>query len=113
MSNYEQLTQFLGELKAAEDDNTALFHDLISRSATVLGLTDKDFAKGFKISRPSVNRWRNGMSAPQPVMRKYVYDFLVKRTQELIRLHEKEERKSTTGTSGRGGSFPMAASGRY
>lgn len=85
MNNQEQLSEFLAELRDAYHEDTVLFHDLVKRSTTVLNLTDKDFARALNTTRPSVNRWRSGMSAPQPVMRKYIYDFLIKHTQALIK----------------------------
>lgn len=72
--------QVRGGAHSAED-----FTRLLTRGIALLNLTDKELAREFGASRPTVTRWRNGDNAPHPAMRKPVFDFLALRSQILIR----------------------------
>lgn len=52
------------------------FRELLLQSMKSLKLLDKDIALEFDMSRPSVNRWKNGRTVPHPTIRKIVYRYL-------------------------------------
>jgi len=59
-------------------ENRELFHELVRESMAVLHLEDGDVADKLPVSRSAVNRWRNGKTAPLPLMRKPVYKLFVR-----------------------------------
>jgi transcriptional regulator with XRE-family HTH domain len=78
MTPREELQEkLIRAIQAPEDDE--LFVDVVRTSMDLLSITDTDLAERFGVSRPSVNRWRNGMNAPHPAMRPRIYKELLKR----------------------------------
>src|SRR5208282_1406066 len=85
MTAYEvELREYVRSLHQAELRDDAAFHSSLTRGFVLLHLMDKDIARKFGVSRPSVTRWRNGVNAPHPVMRKPVYTFLDQRAQAIL-----------------------------
>jgi hypothetical protein len=80
-----ELREYVRCLHQAEVRDDAAFHALLTRGFDLLHLIDKDIAREFGVSRPSVTRWRNGVNAPHPAMRKPVYMFLDQRAQAILR----------------------------
>ncbi len=62
-----------------EDDK--LFHQFIKQISKTLELKDYDMAVLFEVSRPTVTRWRQGVAAPDIVVRKLVRN----ETEKLIK----------------------------
>ncbi len=81
----EELNSYLNELNDADTDDTSEFQRLMFSSETTLSLTDDEFARGLKVSRPTVSRWRSGKNAPHPLARPGVIKFLRKRTKHQIK----------------------------
>ncbi len=65
------------EYPAIQTDDV-LFAKIVSNAMHFLNLSDRDMAERFSISRPSVTRWRTGVSAPHPAMRRPVFDHLLR-----------------------------------
>jgi transcriptional regulator with XRE-family HTH domain len=86
-----ELKDYVLSLRETDVRDDAAFTDLLTRGFDLLHLMDKDIAREFGISRPSVTRWRNGVNAPHPAMRKPVYAFLNQRAQAMLRRIPKEE----------------------
>lgn len=80
----DNFTKFLEAVKAADCADNSAFQKLIEEGQQILRLTDKDFAREFNVSRPTITRWRNGDVAPHPALRKHVYEFLRSRAQLLL-----------------------------
>ena len=72
---YNSLVNYIMELEAAEYENDKEFHRLVNRAINLLGLTEKDITAKFGISKPTLERWRNGANAPHPAMRKPIYSY--------------------------------------
>jgi hypothetical protein len=86
MTTYEdELMEYIRSLREADVRDDAVFHSLLARGFDILHLMDKDVAREFGVSRPSVTRWRNGVNAPHPAMRKPVYTFLDQRAHAVLR----------------------------
>jgi DNA-binding transcriptional regulator YiaG len=81
----ERMRYYIVELNEAEMENTAEFNRLLKESETLLKLSDRELARAFTISVPSVTRWRNGTSSPHSVMRPIVYKYLVDKTLEILK----------------------------
>ena len=65
------LLKILSEPIDYNDD--VLFQSIIINFLNMYFTTDRDLAKLFSISIPSVNRWKNGSNSPHPLMRRWVY----------------------------------------
>ena len=63
----------ISNLKDLKDEDYIAFQELTKKTETLLGLTDRDLARMFTISIPSATRWKQGVSAPHPLMMKHVY----------------------------------------
>jgi hypothetical protein len=83
-SGNKGIQQFIERIKSAEPQNTSEFHGILAESESVLCLSDRELARQFTISVPSVKRWRGGVSAPHPVMRPHVYSFLLAMAKGLV-----------------------------
>lgn len=86
----KDLGPYIEGLRQADPKNDQQFGDLLRRGFELLGLFDKDVAREFSVSRPTVTRWRNGDNAPHPAMRPPVYSWLERRAQSLARRPEPE-----------------------
>lgn len=71
---------------AADVENKDAFCSAFSRARTTLMLSDNELAKVIQISRPTVRRWASGATAPHPIGRKAVLDYLVKRVDTAARI---------------------------
>lgn len=78
------LHNYIEELESTNPTDTAHFYRLIWLSGHILDLSDDEFADKFDTSLPAIRHWKNGKRAPQPVMRKHVYAFLIKRAKEML-----------------------------
>ena len=85
MERIKELESFIAELTAKNSTDLDLFRGLIGRSQELLALSDSDLSREFTVSRPTISRWKNGVSAPQPLMRKMVLDRLAKKTKGHLR----------------------------
>ena len=82
----EKLEQLLETIKRAEQDpnDDALFREVVDRTLR-LGVVDLlDAATGLCVSLPTVNRWCMGQSAPHPLARPSVYQWLKKKIEEKL-----------------------------
>ncbi|MGE3681238.1 MAG: hypothetical protein AB7G93_05875 [Bdellovibrionales bacterium] len=82
----EQLTQFIKQIREADIESDADFHAIAQASEELLLLSDKELGRELRVSRPTVSRWRAGVTAPVPFARKMVYDYLMKRTRQAIKM---------------------------
>lgn len=64
------------------------FSQLFSYSISTLELDQETVARKFKISRPTVSRWRTGTSAPHQLGRKPVFTTFEKMAKEKIRQYK-------------------------
>lgn len=75
----QELELYLILIRDVDCENNEQFKFLLNRSFELLNLTDGDFTARFACSRPTIERWKSGINAPHPEMRKPIYDFLEKK----------------------------------
>jgi len=110
MISQDALTDYVASLRGASQQDDAAFHLLLVRGMELLQLLDKDIAREFGASRPTVTRWRNGVNAPHPAMRRPVFEWLEKRAKVLLRrLGRTQETQSSSGAAA---PISVAARGR-
>jgi len=66
------------KIENADPGDAVLFRELLNRAQEKLGMDDAECAVLFDVSRPSVSRWRAGVTMPHPNLQKYVYVALLK-----------------------------------
>lgn len=81
----DSLFKYVTELSYADPKDVYAFRSLLEQGMELLQLTDKDIAREFGVSRPTVTRWRNGANAPHPALRKPVYTWLEQRTRLMMK----------------------------
>lgn len=77
----DALNLLIADLRAVDVKDDAAFHALLVRSVDLLMLKDREIAHEFEVSRPTVTRWRNGLNAPHPALRKHVFTWLRERAE--------------------------------
>ncbi len=109
----ERLRGLLNALQTANVADDAAFHNCVSMAFNLIVLSEDELARKFSVSRPSINRWKNGRSAPHPAMRKHVYAWLKRRvTLELEKNAPRTDSSSSRGFSPEPPSYSMAAKAR-
>lgn len=79
------LSKYNDELTKGDLSDDAVFQFLLKQSELVLGMSDADLAREFRVSRPTVNRWRSGKNAPYFMARKGIIEFLKRKTRSKIK----------------------------
>ncbi len=74
---FDELQEQLAAYPAGSEDDT-LFQSLFTDAQNLLELDDTGLAKMFQVSRPTINRWVAGRTAPHPLARRAVMDALSK-----------------------------------
>jgi DNA-binding transcriptional regulator YiaG len=72
-NDYQSLIE---EIERADDSDGELFARLVAKGLRILEVSDSDLAKAFDMSRPTVQRWKEGEASPIPALRKHVYAYL-------------------------------------
>ena len=85
MTTPSELETYIDLVKKASQTDDAASSSVVARGMAVLSLLDSDLATNLSVSRPTVNRWKNGANAPHPVMRKHVFDWLKNRAVQVRR----------------------------
>lgn len=85
MTTIDDLREYQKALRSVKLEDKEEFYQLFAMGLNLLNLPDDDVSVEFSVSRPTVNRWKNGRNAPHPLMRKPIYDWLEKRTTYLIK----------------------------
>jgi len=97
----ENLRKVLKKLESAliEEEGIAdegLFTTLVNESMEALRLEDSDIAGKMSVSRSAISRWRRGLDAPLPMMRKNIYRFFAKKIIELWGITLQKNKKFLT-----------------
>lgn len=111
--NLQEMVKYRNKLKVVDAKDSTDFYMLFSEGMTLLSLLDEDVSREFGVSRPTINRWRNGRNAPHPMMRTPVYDWLIDRTSRLIEREGLKKKARSGGGHGMSSyGLPMAAKGK-
>lgn len=86
MATIEDLNSYLEALRVVDRSDAAEFTRLLVLGMKLLDLSDKDIAREFGASMPSVSRWKSGTNAPHPLLRVPVFEWLAQRT--TVALHQ-------------------------
>lgn len=82
------LIQLSQDLTQPGDLSSERFSSLFALAQRVLELDDEDLALLLRVSRPTINRWANGQSAPHPLGRPAALAVLVKECSKRLRMHK-------------------------
>ena len=93
--NVSELKKYVESLKSADPRSDEEFKELLNKGMALLRLLDSDISKEFGVSRPTVNRWRNGANVPHPAMQKPLFGYLEKRTSSLISSEQRTRLKKS------------------
>jgi len=67
--------QLMQDIKGSLTGDDEAFRDIIERSVA-MGVAVKMFSSKLSVSQPTVNRWKNGLNLPHPLMRHHIYRWL-------------------------------------
>jgi len=107
MATLESLNKLIEACSAPVLDDDIAFRDVLALAQDVLVIDDDRCADLFDVSRPSVNRWRNGVTAPRRVVRRHVYSVLLREAERASKA--KQKRVAEAAGSSDGGRGPIAA----
>ena len=82
----EDIIKFIEELNNADNKNDELFCVLITKTLKSFDLRyiEGKLARECGMPRTTVHRWANGVSSPHPLLRKHVYEIIIKEAEELL-----------------------------
>lgn len=85
-ARHRQLSRLLDRLECYDPESSkAEFGALLNECQAKLELEDSDFARLFRVSRPTVNRWVRAETAPHSIARRPVVASLVSITKRRLR----------------------------
>ncbi len=102
MDLVKELLAYAERVVTVDPRDDRAFHLDFARGVELLGSADKDLAREFDVSRPTIVRWRNGNNAPHPAMRLPIFRELAKRARAQARRRQraKPPRPSTGAATG-------------
>lgn len=77
-----EIAKILAMLKNIDLEDKDAFYYVLNRCSLLADIRDRDLAVECEVSLPTVTRWKNGLGAPHPSLRKYVYRYLRRRLLE-------------------------------
>jgi transcriptional regulator with XRE-family HTH domain len=106
-----ELEAFQAELANANLQDSAVFRSILTKTLAALEMTEAALADAIMVSRPTVNRWIRGESAPHMLARQTLVRYLAGQVRGRLRaLPKPEVERERQASFGRGGR--MAAKGR-
>jgi len=83
-SVFEGIARELQQSAAAPE--MAEFGRVLNHAQKILGKSDLQMSQLFKVSRPTINRWTRGVTAPHPLVRKAVFDALLVEVRQALKV---------------------------
>lgn len=108
----ESLRYFRESASGANVKDDAQFRAVLVDAQTVLEMSDQQIADQLSVSRPTVNRWKNGKNLPHPAMRKHILNWIVEQAASRIKLVDQVRPAPSYTFSSAGYGLPLAAKGR-
>jgi transcriptional regulator with XRE-family HTH domain len=99
MATSDSLRELAAKLESADSRDDAAFSSLLNQSAAALQLSDLEISKMFDVSRPTVNRWKNGRATPYPPIRRLIYRDLGNLAKQRAKTVKAAERRSDSKPS--------------
>jgi DNA-binding transcriptional regulator YiaG len=81
-----ELREHLNECDTKQDH---AFLEALCRAIRLLELSDQEIADGLLVSRPTVNRWKNGKNLPHQALRKPILRWCSEQSARKVRLLER------------------------
>lgn len=78
----ENVALYIVQLKAADPTDDKLFKEILIQAAVLVGVTN--IPHEFGISRITLVRWLEGLSAPHPALRPHVYKYITGQVEKLF-----------------------------
>ncbi|QED27656.1 hypothetical protein FRD01_10500 [Microvenator marinus] len=99
MASIENLEKLVQDCTNPSLDDDQSFQDVLLVAQEILVIDDDRCAELFDVSRSSVNRWRNGATAPRRVVRRHVYSVLLNEAQRALKSKSKRVADARAGSS--------------
>ena len=115
ISALSELRSLTANLDLKDDEG---FRNVFRRAQVVLEMSDQELADALSMSRPSVNRWRNGRNLPHSAMRKHILFWigaqLTAKLKKVAAVNKEVAVASSSGSRYFGGALamPLAAKSR-
>lgn len=115
------LTDFQALLSQESAVGDEQFQHVIGQAVEALEMSDEDLADNIKVSRPTINRWKNGRNLPHPLMRGPIIAWLNQQVAAKLRFLSRLEgstnqpRRTRVRAAGAGAALrskPMRAVGK-
>ena len=71
-------SELIQKIESVDPGNDNDFREIISGVLSMGFVNERDLAHEFSVSRPMVERWKNGQNAPHPKIRVPIYKYLFK-----------------------------------
>jgi transcriptional regulator with XRE-family HTH domain len=85
----QALRDVLAHLRECDVRQDHAFLEVLVHAIGVLELSDQEVADGLLVSRPTVNRWRNGKNLPHPALRRSILGWFGDQAGKKLRLVER------------------------
>jgi predicted DNA-binding transcriptional regulator AlpA len=89
----ERLVQLLRHYDGYDRSDRSSFAELIRAAQLVLEIDDRELAHRLGVSRPTINRWASGDTAPHPIARPGVVSELEDWANEKLKFHRNYARR--------------------
>ena len=90
-SRKKTLESLVGDARKASITNDAVFREIVTACQRILEITDQQLGDALHVSRPTVNRWINGKSIPQALMRKSIFNWIAGQAARKLRILQEVE----------------------
>ncbi len=74
--------ELLLKIRNAFPNNDKDFQEIIVAALDIGFVTERDLARGAGASLATIRRWKEGKNSPHPIMRPYVFRYLIEKLQE-------------------------------
>ena len=115
-SRLDAVRDLIERISRANFDDDSVFQDFFQESIRFLELSELEASDGLKVSRPTVNRWINGASAPTRALRGPVFGWITKELRRRVARLGGNRRKAIVDNADAdersGTAIPLAAKSR-
>jgi transcriptional regulator with XRE-family HTH domain len=88
MDEKTSLVQLRQRLQNADPKDDVAFTEILRSAIGLFQLSYEDVADRLNVSRPTLVRWKNGLTHPHPAVRPAIYEWLEQRITEALGAEE-------------------------